>query len=149
MAELLEKGAKVAVVGVSIQRNFCIQTAATTGKVSMKAILILMRDPDAERQGNLLLDDPVGAGIRLTPLDTWNELHRIIGEVTEDLKKKGVEAQAPSGFEPIASMGHMNGVLEMLTKVKARIEGLGPMFDLAFTMRRRSTITAPSSSTAI
>lgn len=116
MAGLLNKGIETVIAGASKQSNFCRQTAACAAKLGMKAILVLMGDPKTERQGNLLIDDLLGAEIRLQNIENWTKLHQVIYELTDDLKKQGVKAEALTGFEPLGSIAYVDCMLELVSQ---------------------------------
>lgn len=118
MADLLSRGAEVVVTGASKQSNFCRQTAACAAKLGMKPILVLMGDPDTQRQGNLLVDDLLGADIRLVNVDSVPKLHAIIHGLVDDLRKTGVKAEALTGFEPLGTVAYVDCVIEMLNQYK-------------------------------
>ena len=116
MADLMNKGAKVVITGAAKQSNFCRQTAAAAAKLGMKAILMLMGDPQTERQGNLLIDDLVGADIRLHNFESMTKMHEAIYGLVDDLRKEGIEAQPLTGFEPLGTIAYVDCMLEMVTQ---------------------------------
>lgn len=124
MADLVNKGMETVITGASKQSNFCRQTAACAAKLGIQAILVLMGDPETERQGNLLVDDLLGADIRLQKIDSWTKLHQTIYELTDDLKKQGVRVQALTGFEPLGSIAYVDCMLEMVTQCQE--QGIRP-----------------------
>lgn len=124
MADLVNKGIETVIAGASKQSNFCRQTAACAAKLGMKAILVLMGDPKTERQGNLLVDDLLGADVRLQNIESWSKLHEIMYQLADDLKKKGVKVQALTGFEPLGSIAYVDCVLEMVSQFEEK--GISP-----------------------
>ncbi|MGQ9585387.1 MAG: 1-aminocyclopropane-1-carboxylate deaminase/D-cysteine desulfhydrase [Anaerolineae bacterium] len=114
MAELVSQGVETVVAGASKQSNFCRQVSACAAKLGMKAVLVLMGDPDTERQGNLLVDDLLGADIRLQNIEDWPQLHETMHQLAEDLRSQGVKVRALTGFEPLGSIAYVDCVLEML-----------------------------------
>ncbi len=120
MADLVSKGTEVVIAGASEQSNFCRQTAACAAKLGMKAILILKGDPKAEIQGNLLVDHLLGAEIRLQKLESISKVHQAMYELADELRKKGVKAQALTGFEPLASIAYVGCMLEIVSQCKEK-----------------------------
>jgi len=128
MADLVDKGVETVIAGASKQSNFCRQTSACAAKLGMNAILLLMGDPNTERQGNLLVDDLLGADVRLHNYESWPKLHEAIYQLADDLRKRGVKAQALTGFEPLGSIAYVDCVLEMMSQ----FEEQGMMPDYIF-----------------
>lgn len=118
MADLVNQGVEVVIAGASKQSNFCCQTAACAAKLGMKAILVLMGDPNTEIQGNLLVDDLLGAEIRLQKLDSWTKLHQAMYDLADDLRSTGVKAQALTGFEPLGTIAYVDCMLELTAQCK-------------------------------
>lgn len=124
MADLVNQGVETVVAGASKQSNFCRQTAAAAAKLGMKAILMLIGDPQTERQGNLLIDDLVGADIRLHNYPSWPELHQSIYRLADELRQQGVKAQALTGFEPLGTIAYVDCMIEMVDQF--REHGIDP-----------------------
>lgn len=124
MADLVNNDIETVIAGASKQSNFCRQTAACAAKLGMKAILVLMGDPETERQGNLLVDDLLGAEIRLQKIESWTKLHEVIYELTDNLKKQGVKAQALTGFEPLGSIAYVDCMRELVSQFEE--QGIWP-----------------------
>jgi D-cysteine desulfhydrase family pyridoxal phosphate-dependent enzyme len=114
MADLLDRGTEVVIAGAAKQSNYSRQTAAAAAKLGMRTILILAGEPDAERQGNLLLDDLLGAEIRLRPYADRIEQHDEMRAVAAELVARGVKANVLTGFEPLGSIAYVECVIELL-----------------------------------
>ena len=63
MADAQQKGADLVIAEAPLQSNYCRQTVAAANKMGMKAVLILYGRIEGQLQGNLLLDDIMGADI--------------------------------------------------------------------------------------
>lgn len=132
IADALAKGADLVVWGAGVQSNNCRQTAAACAKVGLDIHLVLGRGkpsngPDVV-QGNLLLDQIVGASFEIVDEQVGPALDRKIAEVAERFRSRGrnvylwdrpvvlplaalsyvlcvaeiVEQSSASGFEPAA-----------------------------------------------
>tara|TARA_Y100000588_G_scaffold55337_1_gene52836 strand:- start:466 stop:1503 length:1038 start_codon:yes stop_codon:yes gene_type:complete len=62
--ELLGRGCDSVITTAGVQSNMCRATAAAAGKLGLKCVLLLRGTGEEERQGNLLLDDLLGADVR-------------------------------------------------------------------------------------
>lgn len=132
IADALAKGADLVVWGAGVQSNNCRQTAAACAKVGLDIHLVLGRGRSATGpdvvQGNLLLDQIVGASIEIVEESIGPSLDQKIAEVAERFRSRGrkvylwdravvlplaalsyalcmaeiVEQSSASGFEPAA-----------------------------------------------
>ncbi len=132
IGDALAKGANMVVWGAGVQSNNCRQTAAACAKVGLDIHLVLGRGRPANGpdvvQGNLLLDQIVGASFEIVEESVGPGLDRKIAEVAERFRSQGrkvylwdrkivlplaalsyalcmaeiVEQSAVSGFEPAA-----------------------------------------------
>jgi L-cysteate sulfo-lyase len=128
MAGLVQEGVEVMVTGAAEQSNFCRQASAAAAKLGIEAVLILMGDPNAEKQGNLLVDHLLGADVRLQELPDWTRLHETIYGLADDLAKNGRKARALTGFEPVGSIAYV----ECLVEIFHQCEALGISPDYLF-----------------
>lgn len=119
LAELLDAGDEMLVTGAAVGSNFCRQAAAAAARLGLRARLILMGDPATPPQGNLLLDDLLGAEVDIRPLAGWAELHAAIESEAARLRDEGVRARAVTGFEPLGSAAYLGATLELLDQCDA------------------------------
>ena len=126
MADLVRDGVDLVVSGASVQSNFCRQAAAAARRLGMSVELLLLGPPDAPVQGNLLLDDVLGAVVTMVQLGGWAELHAHMARRVEALRDQGVNAAALTGFEPLGSVGYVSGMLELAHQ--CREQGVDPDF---------------------
>lgn len=93
IADALAKGADLVVWGAGVQSNNCRQTAAACAKVGLDIHLVLGRGKPANGpdivQGNLLLDQIVGASVEIVEEAVGPALDRKITEVAERFRAKG------------------------------------------------------------
>lgn len=93
IADALKQGADLVVWGAGVQSNNCRQTAAACAKVGLDIHLVLGRgrpatEPDRV-QGNLLLDQIVGASIEIVEESVGPALDQKIAEVAERFRQRG------------------------------------------------------------
>lgn len=103
LAEALTKGADTVITTGAAQSNHARITAAAARKLGLRVVLVLRGAPDAQRQGNLLLDDLTGADVRLVPWATPVERDELLIQVAE-------EVQAEGGRPYIIPLGGSNGL---------------------------------------
>lgn len=90
IGEAVAEGADCIVQGAGSQSNHCRQTAAACAKLGLDCILCLRRDGKASPpQGNLLLDQLLGAEIRFFDCELGPELEAAKLAVAEELRSKG------------------------------------------------------------
>lgn len=93
IADALAKGADLVVWGAGVQSNNCRQTAAACAKVGLDIHLVLGRGKPASGpdvvQGNLLLDQIVGASIEIVNEAVGPALDQKIAEVAERFRTQG------------------------------------------------------------
>lgn len=65
--EILAQGCDAVITTAGAQSNMCRATAAAAAKLGLKCVLLLRGTGDEARQGNLLLDDLLGADVRFIP----------------------------------------------------------------------------------
>ena len=87
----LAEGADYFVWGAGVQSNNCRQTVAACVKAGIPIHLVLSRahlDGPVETQGNLLLDQLMGASIEFVDAPVGPELDAIIADRAEQLRQK-------------------------------------------------------------
>jgi D-cysteine desulfhydrase family pyridoxal phosphate-dependent enzyme len=89
IADALEKKADVVVTGGGPQSNHARMTAAAARKVGMDATLVFSGNPPPESNGNLLIDEILGAEILYTHTADTSETDRMIERVTAERRAAG------------------------------------------------------------
>jgi D-cysteine desulfhydrase family pyridoxal phosphate-dependent enzyme len=90
LGEALAQGADCVVQGAASQSNHCRQTAAACNRLGLDTYLCLVRDTKAEPvQGNLLLDELMGARIRWVECALGPELEQAKLALAEELRVQG------------------------------------------------------------
>ncbi len=88
VADALRQGATALVTGGAVQSNHVRQTAAAAAKCGLRCHLVLKGSPPAQIQGNLLLDQVLGAELHWTQQD----LPQALAHVTQTLQAQGERA---------------------------------------------------------
>lgn len=88
IADALLNKAEVVVTGGGPQSNHARMTAAAARRAGMNAILVFTGNPPDESNGNLLLDEILGAEILYTHTENTSETDRTIERVTAELSAK-------------------------------------------------------------
>jgi len=115
MADAISKKADVVITTGDAQSNHARVTTAAAAKLGMKTILILHEEKPKEYDGNLLLDDILGADIRFIHAE-MGEISSIMKEIAKELENEGYAPYIiPSGASyPMGSVGYVNASLELL-----------------------------------
>ncbi len=86
----LEQGADVLIGGASSQSNHCRQLAAAAAKLGVECHIVLAKDhKSSPKQGNLLLDDLLGAQTEMVAVDSIEDLDQTKQAVADRLRAKG------------------------------------------------------------
>jgi 1-aminocyclopropane-1-carboxylate deaminase/D-cysteine desulfhydrase-like pyridoxal-dependent ACC family enzyme len=125
MGDALAKKADVIVWGAGIQSNNCRQTAAACAKAGLDCHLILGRGgpatgPDVV-QGNLLLDQLVGAHIEIVDEKIGPDLDRKIAAQAERYVQQGRRPYMwdPAVVKPLAAISYAECMVEILEQTDA------------------------------
>jgi D-cysteine desulfhydrase family pyridoxal phosphate-dependent enzyme len=89
LGEALRVGADCLVTVGGVQSNHCRQTAAAAARAGLGCVLVLRGEPPAERNGNLLLDDLLGAEVLFSG-----------SRSREEVAAEAVEARRAAGGRP-------------------------------------------------
>jgi D-cysteine desulfhydrase family pyridoxal phosphate-dependent enzyme len=112
VAAALLHGADTLITVGAPQSNHARQTAAAAARAGMKSALVLRGVAPADRTGNILLDDLVGAEI------FWagtRSLETLAAEVAEELSSRGQQPYLIplGGSNPIGAAGYVVAMLEL------------------------------------
>ncbi len=118
IGDAISKGAEVLVTGAAAQSNHSRQTAAAAAQLGLKCVLVLRGKPDLPKQGNLLIDDLVGADVRLYPVREMTEIHALIHKVGDELRAKGLAVYDFTGLEAVGLAGYANMILELTEQLE-------------------------------
>ena len=123
VAEALAQEADTLVTSGGPQSNHCRQTAAAAAKMGLRCVLVLSGNPPPRSQwnGNLLLDDLLGAEVR------WAGDHdrdTVLAEVAEALRAAGARPYLVpvGGSVPTGAAGYVAAVEELAGQLAERGE---------------------------
>ncbi len=121
LADALNQGADVLVTGGGPQSTHTRITAAAARKAGLDAVLVHFGDPPRESNGNLLLDELLGAEIRYTNTQEKRETDRLIERGTAELKARGRKPYliARGGASALGCISYILAVGELLTQLDA------------------------------
>jgi len=117
VADALDRGADTLITAGAPQSNHARQTAAAAARVGMQCVLILRGQPPSYQQGNLLLDDLLGAEVR------WAEKSAVpatMEAVAVELQEKGRRPYIIpyGGSNPVGATGYVAAMEEMMTQAR-------------------------------
>jgi len=124
VADALQQRADTLITVGAPQSNHARQTAAAAARAGLRSALVLRGTAPADRTGNILLDDLVGAEIFWAGTRLLDE---VAAEVAEELSARG---QRPyliplGGSNPIGAAGYAAAMLEFVEQMKS----IGTSFD--------------------
>ena len=117
VADALDRHMDTLITAGAPQSNHARQTAAAAAKVGMKCVLVLRGQPQPGRQGNLLLDELLGAEIR------WAAREAVEATMTETANELSVKGYSPylipyGGSNPIGATGYVAAMEELMEQAK-------------------------------
>jgi len=123
VGEALRQGCDLLITGGAEQSNHCRQTAAAAAASGLSCHLVLGGAPPAVSNGNLLLDELLGARIHWTGRERKGER---IPEIAEQLRRGGRKPFVIpyGGSDPTGAAGFVEAVRE----VRAQRKELGTVF---------------------
>jgi len=117
MGNAIQKGVDLIITAGRTQSNWAAQATAAARKLGMEAFLVLCGDENEPCQGNYLLCKIMGAKFKFISLDNYqNHLDEIMEDISESYCKQGKKPYVipRGGSTPLADLGYVNGVLELL-----------------------------------
>ncbi len=122
IAQGLAQGADVLIGGAGSQSNHCRQLAAASAKIGVDCALALVKDhKSGSTQGNLLLDDLLGACVELVDVDTQELLddakQALAAKFEREGRKPFVVMHACN--RPFGAMGYALCMAEMMDQFDA------------------------------
>jgi D-cysteine desulfhydrase family pyridoxal phosphate-dependent enzyme len=123
--EALERGADVIVGTAAAQSNHCRQAAAAAAKLGLPCHLLLRggQKDQPPRQGNLLLDDVLGASIRLLYGDELAHWPETVAAYLEELRAKGhrpYQIMNTLESDRLGAVAYMSAFLELHAQLRER-----------------------------
>lgn len=121
MGDAIEKGADTIITQGATQSNHARQTVAIATKMGMECHLLLedrtgSKDEDYNYNGNVMLDQLLGASLSKYPADT--DMNEAMEDLAETLRAKGKKPYIipGGGSNPTGALGYVNAALELLTQ---------------------------------
>ena len=121
LGDALSKKADVVITVGPLQSNHSRATAAAATKLGLKVVLVITGEKPSSYDGNLLLNNLLGAEIRfLEGKPSKLAKTRFMQEIVVDLKKKGhVPYVIPAGASyPPGAIAYVNAMLELLAQAR-------------------------------
>ncbi len=90
VAQGIQQGADVLIGGAGSQSNHCRQLAAAAAKQGVDCALVVVKDhKSGSKQGNLLLDDLLGASVQMVEVDSLEALKDVKQALADRFKREG------------------------------------------------------------
>ena len=126
LADMVEKEADVIVVGAYTQSNWCRQITAAARKLEREVSLVLLHgEKGPVRQGNLLLDDLMGADITVTDIDDMQDLPPLLEHKAEELRAAGRRPYLIDPFDLDILARSTVGYVEAAIELDAQLDEAG------------------------
>ena len=118
LADVIASKADTVVAGAYTQSNWCRQIAAAANQLGLHAVLVLASgEKGSFRQGNLLLDQLLGADVTIVELQDIQRLPPLLEQKAAELKRDGRKPYVinPFGLATLArsSVGYVKAALEL------------------------------------
>jgi D-cysteine desulfhydrase family pyridoxal phosphate-dependent enzyme len=121
LGDAISKKADVVITVGPLQSNHSRATAAAATKLGLKVVLVITGEKPSSYDGNLLLNNLLGAEIRfLGGKPSKQAKTRFMEEIAAELKRKGhVPYVVPAGASyPQGAIAYVNAMLELLTQAR-------------------------------
>jgi D-cysteine desulfhydrase family pyridoxal phosphate-dependent enzyme len=122
LADALQGGADTIITAGAAQSNHCRQTAAAAVKCGLKCILTLTGSDPGSWNGNLLLDDLLGAEVRFVGDVTWTGLLDVMADVADEVRAGGGRPTIipVGGSNPVGATGYVAAMEELVEQLTER-----------------------------
>ena len=114
VGDALDQGADTVITAGAVQSNHCRQTAAAVAKMGLRCILVLTPSREKAYTGNILLDEVLGADVRL--VGSGAEVEPTFEKVMEEVRDGGgVPYLIPiGGSNSTGALGYVSLVQELV-----------------------------------
>ncbi len=112
LAEAKNQGAEVVFTTGGAQSNHAMLTAAASGKLGMKAILILKQRGVTDCVGNLLLEKLMGTEVRFMDTDDYADIYNEMGRIGQDSGRAYYKIPC-GGSNALGSLGYVGCAQEI------------------------------------
>ncbi|MDF1521870.1 MAG: pyridoxal-phosphate dependent enzyme [Trueperaceae bacterium] len=129
MVEPLRAKAEVLIMALELTSNSARQTVAAANRLGMRTVLVLKGEPPPEPQGNLLVNELLGAEIHYVP--DREAQKRVIDEVVDRVRREGRRPMVLTS-EPIFDIGSALAYLESTVEMLEQMDALGAYPDFVY-----------------
>ncbi len=121
LRDALDQGADTVITTGAAQSNHARLTAAAATSLGLRPVLVLRRPVVGPTQGNLLLDDLLGAEVRFGEWATWEEGARLLEEVAAELRAAGRHPYIipMGGSNALGALGYVVAAREIAQQAEA------------------------------
>ena len=122
LREALDQGADTVITTGAAQSNHARLTAAAASSLGMRSILVLRGPVIGQGQGNLLLDDLVGAEVRIRSWQSWDEANALLEEVAVEVREAGhcPYVVPMGGTNALGTLGYVLAARELALQTEGR-----------------------------
>ena len=119
VGDALAKGCDTLITTGGPQSNHCRMTAAAAAKSGLDCYLVLTSRDITERQGNLLLDELLGAKLHFLGVDDGVLAARRMDELAEELMQQGKKPYIVpiGGSNPVGAAGYIRAIKELMDQM--------------------------------
>ena len=117
VADALDQGADTLITGGAPQSNHARQTAAAAARMGMRCVLVLRGKSPAARQGNLLLDEMLGAEIRWAEKNAMPAAMEAIAVELQEQKRTPYIIPY-GGSNPVGATGYVAAMEELMEQAQ-------------------------------
>ncbi|MGI6345294.1 MAG: D-cysteine desulfhydrase family protein [Bacillota bacterium] len=117
-ADALNQGCDTVITTGGPQSNHCRMTAAAAARLGLSCHLVLTSRPFDLRQGNLLLDELLGAELHFCPPSEGRDISREMSNLAEELRQAGRHPYLIplGGSNPLGALGYVAAVRELVAQ---------------------------------
>jgi D-cysteine desulfhydrase len=121
VADALAQKADMLITGGGPQSNHARMTAAAARKIGVDAVLVFFGSPPPETNGNLLLDELLGAELIYAHTDDKNETDRVLERITAERRARGRNPYLipVGGSTVLGSISYILATGELLSQLQA------------------------------
>jgi L-cysteate sulfo-lyase len=121
VADAVSQGADTLITTGGPQSNHSRQTAAAAARAGLRAVLALTGQSPREWNGNLLLDDLLGAEVRWLGEATWWELPKRLNAIAEGERQAGYQPYVVplGGSTTVGALGYILAMEELAEQATA------------------------------
>lgn len=122
LGDALAQSADTIITTGGPQSNHSRQTAAAAARLGLRAVLALTGEPPAEWNGNLLLDDLLGAEVRWLGQVPWSELPKRLAAIAEGERQAGYQPYIVpmGGSSPVGVLGYVLAMQEFMQQCQEK-----------------------------